>query len=144
MFFSTMDYEIIEQFNRFWRNYRVDETLFPRRRAATLKLWIDKHPLAREAMLAEVEANGGPKGKNPYFYVQEFADPEPTNYNGRRLKPGVTYVIAKYKGSYGTYTLAEAEQFGMEIKYGMNFDYKVYLEQKAINPDYKPILKIRD
>ena len=90
-----MDYEIIEQFNRFWRNYRVDETLFPRRRAATLKLWIDKHPAAREAMLAEVEANGGPKGKTPYFYVQEFAEPEPTNYNGRRLKPGVTYVIAR-------------------------------------------------
>lgn len=127
-----MDYEIIEQFNRFWRLYKVDETLFPRRRAATLKLWIDKHPLARESMLAEVEANGGPKGKNPYFYVQEFAEPEPTNYNGRRLKPGVTYVIAKYKSTYGTYTLAEAEQFGMEIKYGMNFDYKVYLEQKKV------------
>lgn len=133
MFFSTMDYEIIEQFNRFWRNYRVDETLFPRRRAATLKLWIDKHPLARESMLAEVEANGGPKGKNPYFYVQEFPDPEPTNYNGRRLKPGVTYVIAKYKGSYGTYTLAEAEQFGMEIKYGMNFDWDAYRAKKAAN-----------
>ena len=128
-----MDYEIIEQFNRFWRNYRVDETLFPRRRAATLKLWIDKHPLAREAMLKEVEANGGPKGKNPYFYVQEFAEPEPTNYNGRRLKPGVTYVIAKYKGSYGTYTLAEAEQFGMEIKYGMNFDWDAYRAKKAAN-----------
>ena len=128
-----MDYEIIEQFNRFWRNYRVDETLFPRRRAATLKLWIDKHPLAREAMLKEVEANGGPKGKNPYFYVQEFPDPDPTNYNGRRLKPGVTYVIAKYKGSYGTYTLAEAEQFGMEIKYGMNFDWDAYRAKKAAN-----------
>ena len=111
-----MDYEIIEQFNRFWRLYKVDETLFPRRRAATLKLWIDKHPLAREAMLAEVEANGGPKGKNPYFYVQEFAEPEPTNYNGHRLKPGVTYVIAKYKGAYGTYTLEEAKEFRMEIK----------------------------
>ena len=108
--------EIIEQFNRFWRNYRVDETLFPRRRAATLKLWIDKHPLAREAMLKEVEANGGPKGKNPYFYVQEFTEPEPVNYNGRRLKSGVTYVIAKYKGTYGTYTMEEARAFGMEIK----------------------------
>ena len=139
-----MDYEIIEQFNRFWRLYKVDETLFPRRRAATLKLWIDKHPLARESMLAEVEANGGPKGKNPYFYVQEFAEPEPTNYNGRRLKPRVTYVIAKYKGAYGTYTLAEAEQFGMEIKYGMNFDYKVYLEQKAINPEYQPPIINKD
>ena len=94
----------------------MDERLFPRRRAATLKLWIDKHPLAREAMLADVEANGGPKGKNPYFYVQEFAEPEPTNYNGRRLKPGVTYVIAKYNGVFGTYTLEDARAFGMEIK----------------------------
>ena len=111
-----MNTEIIEQFNTFWRSYRVDETLFPRRRAATLKLWIDKHPLAREAMLKEVAANGGPKGKNPYFYVQEFAEPEPVNYNGRRLKPGVQYVIAKYKGGYGTYSLEEAREFGMEIK----------------------------
>jgi len=78
-----MDYEIIEQFNRFWRLYKVDETLFPRRRAATLKLWIDKHPLAREAMLKEVEENGGPKGKNPYFYVQEFAEPEPQWLTGQ-------------------------------------------------------------
>lgn len=111
-----MNTEIIDQFNTFWRNYRVDETLFPRRRAATLKLWMDKHPATREAMLAAVEANGGPKGKNPYFYVQEFAEPEPTNYNGRRLKSGVQYVIAKYNGSYGTYSLEEAREFGMEVK----------------------------
>lgn len=111
-----MNTEIIEQFNAFWRNYRVDERLFPRRRAATLRLWMDKHPSAREAMLAEVEANGGPKGKNPYFYVQEFAEPEPTNYNGRCLKPGVTYVIAKYNGVFGTYSLEEAKEFGMEVK----------------------------
>ena len=77
------DTEIIEQFNAFWQNYKVDETRFPRRRAATLRLWIDKHPLAREAMLAEVEANGGPKGKNPYFYVQEFAEPKPQWLTGR-------------------------------------------------------------
>ena len=111
-----MDTEIIEQFNTFWRNYQVDERLFPRRRAATLKLWMDKPPAVREAMLKEVAANGGPKGKNPYFYVQEFAEPEPTNYNGRRLKAGVTYVIAKYKGTYGTYSLEEAKEFGMEVK----------------------------
>lgn len=47
---------------------------------------------------------------------RKYLLPEPTNYNGRRLKPGVTYVIAKYKGSYGTYTLAEAKEFGLEIK----------------------------
>ena len=108
--------EIIDQFNAFWRLYKVDETLFPRRRAATLKLWIDKHPMAREAMLAAVKENGGPRGKNPYFYVQEFTEPEPINYNGRSLKQGVQYVIAKYKGSYGTYSLEDAQAYGMEIK----------------------------
>ena len=110
------DENIIEEFNTFWLNYKVDETRFPRRRAATLKLWINKHPVARAAMLAEVAAKGGPKGKNPYFYVQEFAEPEPTNYNGLRLKAGLRYVIAKYHGSYGTYSLDEAREFGMEIK----------------------------
>lgn len=108
--------EIIEQFNTFWRKYQVDERLFPRRRAATLKLWMDKPPVVREAMLKEVTANGGPKGKNPYFFVQEFVAPEPTNCNGRGLKSGVTYVIAKYKGLYGTYSLDEARAFGMEMK----------------------------
>ena len=110
------DLKIIEEFNTFWRNYKVDETKFPRRRAATLKLWINKHPQARAAMLAEVAAKGGPKSKNPYFYVQEFAEPEPTNYNGRALQAGTQYVIAKYKDSYGTYSLDEARAFGMEIK----------------------------
>lgn len=75
--------EIIEQFNRFWRLYKVDETRFPRRRAATFKLWMDKDPAARAAMMAEVEANGGPKGKNPYFYVQEFGNPEPQWLTGQ-------------------------------------------------------------
>lgn len=41
---------------------------------------------------------------------------EPTNYNGRNLKSGVQYVIAKYNGSYGTYCIEDARTFGMEIK----------------------------
>ena len=50
--------------------------------------------------------------------ARKFHLPEPTNYNGRILKRGVTYVIAKYKGLYGTYTMEEAKAFGMEIKEG--------------------------
>ena len=42
--------------------------------------------------------------------------PEPTNYNGRSLKPGVQYVIARYKNAYGTYSLQDAKDFGMEVK----------------------------
>lgn len=41
---------------------------------------------------------------------------EPENYNGRSLKQGVQYVIARYKGSYGTYSLEDAQAFGMTIK----------------------------
>ena len=40
----------------------------------------------------------------------------PTNYNGLRLKAGVRYVIAKYHGSFGTYSLDEAKLFDMYIK----------------------------
>jgi len=46
---------------------------------------------------------------------RKYQLPEPTNYNGRRLKPGVQYVIARYNGTYGTYTLTEAKEFGLEI-----------------------------
>lgn len=78
-----MDHEIIEQFNRFWQYYQVDEVRFPHRRAATLWLWVDKHPAAREAMLEEVKKNGGPKGKNPYFYVQDYPNPQPQWLTGK-------------------------------------------------------------
>jgi hypothetical protein len=47
---------------------------------------------------------------------RKYLLPEPTNYNGLSLKQGVQYVIAKYKGSYGTYSLVEAMEFGMEVK----------------------------
>jgi len=56
---------------------------------------------------------------NPIQAIKEnsrkYLLPEPTNYNGRHLKPGVTYVIAKYNGAYGTYSLEEAREFGMEV-----------------------------
>ena len=48
--------------------------------------------------------------------IRSYQIQEPVNYNGRRLKPGVQYVIAKYKGGYGTYSLEEAREFWMEIK----------------------------
>lgn len=41
---------------------------------------------------------------------------EPTNYNGLKLKSDVQYVIARYRGSYGTYSIQDAKAFRMEIK----------------------------
>ena len=35
-----MDYLIVEEFNRFWALFAVNERLYPHRRACTLNLWI--------------------------------------------------------------------------------------------------------
>ena len=67
-----MDYSIIEEFNRFWTLFCVDETLFPKRRACTLKMWTDMPKERRNAIIEYLQQNGAPKGKNPYFWIQEF------------------------------------------------------------------------
>ena len=35
-----MDYLIVEEFNRFWALFAVNERLYPHRRACTLNLWM--------------------------------------------------------------------------------------------------------
>ena len=70
--------------------------------------------------LREQKKAGIPFKDNPLYAVQDCV-PVPTNWNGR---PGINekmktekMVIAKYKASYGTYTLQEAKLFEMsEIK----------------------------
>ena len=73
---------------------------------------------------------------------------EPTNYNGsyKYLKEvQVTPLVsAPYKGVFGIYSLAEAQEFHLEIKRAINFNLREYMEQKAINPDYKPPIVNRD
>lgn len=102
-------------FQDFWQSYRPDEIRFPNRRLATYRLWRTRLPAARQAMLAYVKDNDIPKWKNPYFFVNDFRDPDPTNYNGHR-PPNEPCVIAIYKGAGGVYTLREALAFNMIIK----------------------------
>ena len=53
---------------------------------------------------------------------------EPTNLNGNSridtLIKTVPLVSAIYNGRPGIYTLEEAKEYGMDIKYGMNFKYQ--------------------
>lgn len=73
---------------------------------------------------------------------------EPTNYNGssKYLKEvqKTPLVSAPYKGVFGIYSLAEAQEFHLEIKRAINFNLRDYMEQKAINPDYQPPIINRD
>lgn len=70
--------------------------------------------------LREQKRRGEPIKENPRFAIEDCV-PVPTNWNGRngineKMKTE-KMVIAKYKASYGTYTLQEAQLFEMsEIK----------------------------
>lgn len=59
--------------------------------------------------------------------IRTYHQDEPVNYNGKHnidaLMRTTPMVIARYKGSFGTYTLDDALSFGMEIKEGLNFKY---------------------
>ena len=112
----TMD----KDFNEFWDAYQPDEIRFPRRRAATFRAWNERTPAARKAMLTKVKTEGAPKWKNPYFYVLDFPEPEPHNWNGdprieAKMRTG-TLVAAKYKGHWGMYSQDDVRDFGMETK----------------------------
>ena len=103
-------------FQDFWQAYRPDEIRFPNRRLATYRLWRTRLPATRQAMLAYVKDNDIPKWKNPYFFVNDFRDPNPTNYNGPRSLPKEPLVRAVYNGAGGIYTRREALLFHMDIK----------------------------
>lgn len=80
--------------------------------------------------------------------IRSYQMPEPENLNGsgkydRKIKT-TPVVSALYGEKYGVYTLEDALAYNMPVKYGMNFDWDVYVQEKAKDPNYQPVLKIRD
>ena len=117
---KVMDYSIIEEFNRFWILFGVDETKFPKRRACTLRLWMDMPQERRNAIIDHLRRNGAQPDKNPYFFIQDFTVAEktkeqPINYRGKSKLPKVPIFSAKYNGSWGMYTQADIVKFHMEL-----------------------------
>ena len=86
-----MDYSIIEEFNRFWILFGVDETKFPKRRACTLKLWMDMSQERRDAIIDYLREHGPQSDKNPYFWIQDF-----------QAKRQQTLTYQQYYAKYGT------------------------------------------
>lgn len=87
--------------------------------AATRSLW-NSLTLQRQRqiyyILREQKRRGEKIDENPYFAVNN-CQPHPTNWNGKQglndLIKSTKMVIAKYQGSYGTYTAGEAKLFEM-------------------------------
>lgn len=113
-----MDYKLLyKQFNdEFWRYFLSSEKA-QNRKGVTWDWWLRKRSrAARIAMHLYLEANGAPN-ENPFYWIKEFPEPTPTDYNGCKgsLPTDQPLVIALYKGKAGIYTRQDAEDYGMNI-----------------------------
>ena len=74
--------------------------------------------------LSEQKRHNEPFKENPIYVLQD-TEPRPTNWNGRvgvnEMIKSSKMVIAKYEGSYGTYTLKQAQLFEMTDVKPLNF-----------------------
>ena len=93
-----------KDYQDFWTRYKPDEIRFPNRKRATYRLWRDRIPATQKAMLEYVAENSVPKWKNPYFFVQEFPDPQPEFLSGqaqeRNWRLGIPMVQVKYNDHF--------------------------------------------
>ena len=74
--------------------------------------------------LREQKRRGEYIKENPLFAIQD-CNPQPTNWNGRaginEMMKSEKMVIAKYQGSFGTYTAGVAKLFEMTDVKPLNF-----------------------
>jgi hypothetical protein len=99
--------------NLFWVHF--SDGAYSNRKTVTFQQWQQRTPAARKAMLRHLATNGAPK-KNPFFWVQDFPEPQPHNLNGARSLPDEPLVRAVHNGVGGIFTRAEAELYNMQIK----------------------------
>ena len=102
-------------FNEFWNRYALSPE-YLNRYFATRDIWERRTEAAQRAMLDALSAGQTEtRGRNPYFFVQDFPEPEPTNYNGRALPPEPV-VTAFYNGKWGMYTVSDVERFHLRLQ----------------------------
>ena len=100
-------------FEKFWKFFNPAPE-FHNRRAATQMVFEARSQAAQRAMVeaAQEGAPGHPgDNQNPYFFVQDFPDPQPVFLRGDE---GGDIVQVKYNGTYKLCTRATMELFGLE------------------------------
>ena len=97
------------KFNDLWSLMNVDERRWPNRYAATFTMWRTRSRAAQDKMVEKAE--GGIGSKNPYFFVQDFPEPQPTFLKGNESGD---LVQVRYQGLYKICTRATMELFGLE------------------------------
>ena len=100
-------------FEKFWKFFNPAPE-FHNRRAATQMIFEARSEAAQRAMVeaAQEGAPGHPgDNQNPYFFVQDFPEPQPVFLRGDE---GGDIVQVKYNGTYKLCTRATMELFGLE------------------------------
>ena len=102
-------------FEKFWKYFSVAMPAeFNNRRAATQMLFEARSEVAQKAIVeAAQEGGGGHPGdqQNPYFFVQDFPEPQPQWLRGDE---GGDIVQVKYNGQFKLCTRATMELFGLD------------------------------
>ena len=98
-------------FEKFWKFFNPAPE-FHNRRAATQMVFEARSHAAQKAMLFSLSlGEGGGRGINPYFFVQDFPEPQPVFLRGDE---GGDIVQVRYNGTYKLCHRATMELFGLE------------------------------
>ena len=106
-------------FEKFWNLYEPAPE-FHNRYGATKVAFEQRSEVARRAMIASLEEHPGMKGSpNPYFFVVDFPEPQPTFLSGqeqdRLREQGIPLVQVKYNGKFLICTRETKELFNLEF-----------------------------
>ena len=82
----------MDEFQLFWDLFQPDSQ-YNNRKAATWLLFRSRSVEDQKAMIADIQENGAPKNRNPYFYVFDFH---------RRALRQQTMAFDDYYKKYGT------------------------------------------
>ena len=99
-------------FEKFWFYFKPSAE-YQNRRAATQMLFEARSEVAQKAIVKAAQEGGGHPGdqQNPYFFVQDFPEPQPQWLRGDE---GGDIVQVKYNGAFKLCTRATMELFGLE------------------------------
>lgn len=116
------DFNVMENFNQFWKLFAADAE-YQNRRMACVELWSNMDDNYKHACLVKLERNGKPDEPNPYYYLQHFA---PELLNGtklieKKIAAGEHIVQVKVMDKekrqprFDFCTFDEAQLFGLDI-----------------------------
>ena len=102
-------------FETYWTTINPDNDM-PDRYEAAQEEW-NNHPEKHVPIMRWLAKHGAYKGRNPYFFIQDFKvrtpAATPTDYNNRPL-PNVPVFSAKYNGKWGMFTQEDIDKFHLE------------------------------